>query len=303
MLRTRLGNLNGHSPAVFVQECLLWFAFLIGLLGGLEYLSSTLRGLTDRVGYVDIGERLQGAVIFGALVQVFPIHDLYHLWWASIPAVGPVLARLESHTGISDRKIQPMIRMVAIALIVFLAGCVASKATSEYFEAPKSTIISGSKLSRVQSERIVPPILLMSAVQDAVGALPAINLCADGLYIGIGQKLDLRSPFFIDWGSKFSTNLNEINVQELLLVDNAIVIFCPKQSPYPPNNLKVLGDSLDRFGYLLIEPKFCHQKNEPARGRDSNLVLGVSSTVFSEVERLVSSNLQPCIEVTTPNIS
>jgi hypothetical protein len=164
-------------------------------------------------------------VALAALVQIYPMAGPRYLWWAAVPALGPVVHLLKKFTLPGSRR--ALVGVLAVAILVPSAA---------------QSLWRTVNVERVSIENI--PVLdhmladtqfvkahgwNLNAVQgylEREGNPPIMNMCQDGLYSTLSAHQTLPDPYFVFWA--YPRDVFDYAARdELVYITRPIMWWCP----------------------------------------------------------------------------
>jgi hypothetical protein len=136
------------------------------------------------------------ALVIGlsALIQLYPAHDAFHLWW-----ITPIL--VIALVGVIDKQIAIRVRPIVFLSVLTIFASIVTQIPyltnpREHFEAP---VLAGM-LGDEQSVRVVNQStkMLSSVPKDSY-----VNFdCVDGLYSVLGGNFQAKNANMVGWGKQ-----------------------------------------------------------------------------------------------------
>jgi hypothetical protein len=239
------------------QESVLWTLFLLTLAKALIVCIELAKSSNRKEAISDHRVLLQLAVVIGGLVQVFPVSDWYHLWWAITPATGPIVGWLGKRPR-SNTRTGTYASTIFLGLLSFIfVSLITVKASKEYVDASTIRILNKSLMHPEDFERIAPAMLLIQEVQDELGPKEILNVCRDGLYFGLSRKQRSNSPFFVTWQMGIGVNRRSSETKSLTSSERPLVVFCVENGYSWDNDAEDLFQPFADSGYSLVTVEFC----------------------------------------------
>lgn len=276
----------------FVQETTLWVIAILGLAQGLLMLYSLAVWRRHKEVVPDLRRHLQMAVALGGFVQIFPISDWYHLWWAVVPAIGFIVAEHAPEPSIGWISSIGYRRLIVGGALIVLLSSLANKLSRDFVDVSSIKILSGSKMQRQEVEAIVPTMLLVQETQSVSGHKSVLNVCRNGLYLGLGETVKLISPFYVSWGSGIGIDLSSAESVSYASETRPIVIYCVSPNYSWDTDQSELFTTFLRLGYRLLAIDFCSKPIDKPQ-----LFVGLPNDVDVESNLYFNSKLQVCVRV------
>lgn len=202
---------------------------------------------------LDVGTRQYGwsrlfllGMGVAGLVQVFPVTDRRHLWWAVMPALGVLIAPL--FEAMSRRRKAAATCLVLLLLVPQTASAAASNFNLRRHEAPNIPVLRGTLMS---DDFMTAFELQLKAVDDyrkEFGKRPVLNLCMDGLFATIGGEMKLPDPYYVYWSLPKQLWTWE-DRSKWVEEEKPFIWLCPPASDY-----EAIATS---FGYRTIPKDVC----------------------------------------------
>lgn len=274
----------------FVQETILWVCIILGVAQGFLMLYSLARlRRQDRVA-TDLRLHLQLAIVLGGFVQVFPVSDWYHLWWAVAPAIGFIVAEYAPEAStwwFSSIKYRAGI--IGGVLIILLSS-LAIKLSQDFVDSSSVRILRGSKMLRHEFEAIAPTMLFIQEIQTLAGSKSVMNICDNGIYLGLGEKVKLISPFYVSWSPRVGIDLSSSETSSFVREDKPIIIYCvSSDNSWESDRFNLFTEFLP-LGYTLVSVSFCDTPVE-----EPQLFVGFSNDMDILSDSNFDSNPQLCV--------
>jgi len=282
------------------QETALFAIVILGSLISLSRIVKFFRRRSERRSS-DFANAIRAAIVAGALVQIFPQPDWYHLWWAALPAMASVIATYfpnQSSARSSDRFALRAVCAVALVLAVF---SLTIKFTRSYVDASEISILSGSKMNSRQYEEIIPTMAALQKVQANVGSRSVVNICSMGLYIGLGKQVDFVSPYFVswEWGRGVGVSLRAPRTLSFLREKSPFVVYCPLRGYDWGKDSADLFQPLAPLGYSLLRVESCNKPSWKFRVSPYDLAVAVPKRQVDEFKFTSSQSKDFCTKVLT----
>lgn len=274
----------------FVQETTLWVFVILGVAQGLIMLRSLAISWWQKKVVTDTRHLLRLAIALGGFVQVFPVSDWYHVWWAVVPAIGLIVgeyAREPSKGWLSSIGYRALV--VGSALIV-LASSLAIKLSRDFVDSSSINILSGSKMLRREFEVIAPTMLLVQEIQIALGPKSVMNICGNGLYFGLGETVKLVSPFYVSWSSGARVDLSGSETASFVRGTRPIIIYCVAADYLWETDPSDFFTNFSPLSYRLVTIDFCDKPTEKPQ-----LFVGLPNEVDVVLNTHSDLNLRVCV--------
>lgn len=204
----------------------------------------------------DLPRLLFIAMSLASLVQIFPITDYRHLWWAVFPAIYPATELLLKFLANSNFGKILIGGLVGLTVIAGIHGLMATLSIPRY-KLPGETF-DGMLARRDVFLTLDDNLRLKSDFEQSYGSRPSLNLCVDGLYAGLSGKVGFPDPYFVD-GWEFPTQVHdEAKQQEFVRKYQPFVWMCPPVvQPSVDESAPTALSVIQPFGYRLTARRKC----------------------------------------------
>ncbi len=133
-----------------------------------------------------------------AFVQIYPVAGPRYLWWAAVPALGPIVHLLQRFTLPGRRR--TLVGVLAIVVLVPIAAQQAWRTVhKERVSVPGVPVLEHMLMDKDLSTALVFNLEAAQAYIDREGNPPVLNLCADGLYSALSMDHSSPDPYFVFW--------------------------------------------------------------------------------------------------------
>ena len=259
--------LNGAKRIVYYFSLVLSPLFLTWLLGGngkfgpLEPKLFLWAVVPSAVVFIpaavhellraDVNELLEENIVFisvafSGLIQIFPVVDRRHLWWAALPMVGYLLNKIFlSLSRVSGILFIAIIGTLLVPQTVTLAVSSLSSDRTVMNSVPS---LKGSLLDR---DFYIAFELQLQAVHDyqvTHGAKSVLNLCMDGYFAAVGDRFELPDPYYVLW-SLPKQRWTEEERKKYVAETKPLIWICPPVVDY--------AATASAYGYRLIPMDVC----------------------------------------------
>lgn len=172
--------------------------FLWGVvLGGILFLSIFMKTLETAGAEKIFGYFVLVAFGLGSLVQVFPVADRRHLWWAAIPGIFLLTSLIPKQ---SRQKTHLFGSFILVATLAIPAFSHAKSTLSETrVEIKTSKILKGMLVSKDFYAAFDSSFLMINDLERIRGSRSVLNLCADGLFATAGSRYAYPDPYYVYW--------------------------------------------------------------------------------------------------------
>lgn len=136
-----------------------------------------------------------------SLVQYFPVVDSRHVWWATLPTIAPTLAAM-SHF-LAKKQLQVAFGLALLLPVGFQSWNSTKETLAEKrYPVPEIPVLKRMLISEDLSKALGTRFEAIADFQKMNGAHPVLNLCKDGLYSSVGQRIDFPDPYYVYWTFK-----------------------------------------------------------------------------------------------------
>jgi hypothetical protein len=204
----------------------------------------------DRIKNTEISKRFPLTVLcaisLGSLLQVFPMVDRRHLWWATLPALVLLLDQIHRH----QRKEVKRTFVVLLSVFLLFPSLAHAHATLEVERVyvPNAEVLNGMLVSKDFNAAFGGYIDLIAQFQDIHGDRPVLTFCADGLFTTLGRSLRQPDPYFVYW--VFPKDVYDHEARQVFIREFRPMIWvCWPYVDYER--------SLSNFGYRIVRRPGC----------------------------------------------
>lgn len=186
------------------------------------------------------------AIAAGSLLQVFPMVDRRHLWWATLPALAMVLDAIFSQKSRKTRKFS--VALLSVALVIPAIDNAKTTLNVKREEVKNSEQLSGMLVTKDFNAAFGGYIDLIEQFQNIHGDKPVLSLCADGLFTAFGRSLLQPDPYFLYWmfpKPVYNNDARQVFIQKL----RPMLWICWPYIDYEP--------TLANYGYRLVNRPSC----------------------------------------------
>jgi hypothetical protein len=172
--------------------------FLWGVvLGGILFLSSFMKALETKETETVFGYFVLVAFGLGSLIQVFPVVDRRHLWWATFPGIFLLLSLIPKPSRPKVHFLGSTILVVALAIPAYSHA--KSTLSETRVEIKTSSVLKGMLVSKDFYAAFDSSFSMINELERIHGNRAVINLCADGLFATSGSNYIYPDPYFVYW--------------------------------------------------------------------------------------------------------
>ena len=155
-------------------------------------------GISDGTGDPDERLWLYGSmwlVGLAAFVQIYPVAGPRYLWWATVPALGPVVHLLRRFTLPGPRR--ALVGGLAIAVLLPIAVQQAWHTLhEERVSIPDVPVLEHMLMSVEYAQALSANLESVQAYLESHGHPPVLSLCMDGLYSTLSPNRATPDPYF-----------------------------------------------------------------------------------------------------------
>ena len=205
---TRFGDGGGYPHFFINGYAILWVCFFsliysapYSLLEVRKFVKQrNITGLLDRKEQTSFAQTYCLLLGIASSVQLYPLLDARHVWWALIPSTGPAFGFIISRFSPSQHR-NLKVSTIFLLLLVFSQGLVSIYATTTTprIKLEGVPIIEGSLISLVEYPGRFSSIFLAKQYLDQYQDRPIINMCPDGIYSSLTNSIKMPDPYFVDW--------------------------------------------------------------------------------------------------------
>jgi len=136
----------------------------------------------------------------GSLIQLYPIVDVRHIWWALVPTVGLSLGGLLLSLNLGPTwKFKLVSALLVLILIVQATGSVRHNLETPRVKVDGIPILEGMLIDRQIYTESIEVINTAQPFLEKYSDRPIINLCPDGLYASLTSNTKSADPYFVEW--------------------------------------------------------------------------------------------------------
>jgi hypothetical protein len=186
------------------------------------------------------------SIAFCGLIQVYPVVDRRHLWWAALPMLGYLLNKLFL---VCTRK--SGILFIAIIGTLLVPQTVSLARASLNADRVAINSVPSLKGSLVDRDFFIAFDLQLQAVHDyqkTHGAKPVLNLCMDGYFATVGERFELADPYYVLW-SLPKQRWTEEKRKEFVTKTKPLMWLCPPVANFT--------ETAATYGYRVIPSDVC----------------------------------------------
>ncbi|MBC8365062.1 MAG: glycosyltransferase family 39 protein [Actinobacteria bacterium] len=182
-----------------------------------------------------------------ALIQIYPVAGPRYLWWAAVPALGPVIHMLRRFTLPGRRR--ALVGVMAVAVLVPMAAQQVWRTVhEERVSIPNVPVLEHMLMDKDLATALVSNIEVAQAYIDREVQPAVLNLCADGLYSTLSANHLSADPYFVFW--PFPEGAIDDEVRGRFIEDHRPLLWwCP---PAPDPHILVNGYNMR---LLPVDPK------------------------------------------------
>jgi hypothetical protein len=172
--------------------------FLWGVvLGGILCLSALLGKLETTATETIFGYFMLVAVGLGSLIQVFPVADRRHLWWAAIPGIFLLISLIPKRDNSRAHLVGSIILVVSLMVPAYSHAKATLSETR--VEMKTSNVLKGMLVSKDFYAAFDSSFSMIGDLERIHGPRAVLNLCADGLFATLGSRTIYPDPYFVYW--------------------------------------------------------------------------------------------------------
>jgi hypothetical protein len=136
----------------------------------------------------------------GSLIQLYPIVDVRHIWWALVPTVGLSLGGLLQSLNLGPTwKFKLVSVLLVLILTVQAIGSVRHNLQTPRVKVDGIPILEGMLIDRQIYTESIEVINTAQPFLEKYSDRPIINLCPDGLYASLTSNTKSADPYFVEW--------------------------------------------------------------------------------------------------------
>jgi hypothetical protein len=186
------------------------------------------------------------AIAAGSLLQVFPVLDRMHLWWATLPALAMVLDRIFSQKSRNTKNFS--VALLCVALVIPALDNAYTKLNVKREKVNSSEQLSGMLVSKDFNAAFGGYIDLVEQFQNIHGDKSILGLCRDGLFTSFGRSLSQPDPYFVYW--QFPKPVYDNDARQVFIQEHRPMLWiCWPYVDYEP--------TLANYGYRLVHRPSC----------------------------------------------
>jgi hypothetical protein len=172
--------------------------FLWGVvLGGILFLSSFMKTLETTETEKIFEYFVWVAIGLGSLVQVFPVADRRHLWWAALPGIFLLIGLIPKRSRPMGHLLGSIILVAALAIPAFSHA--KSTLSETRVEITSSRILKGMLVSKDFYAAFDSSFTMINELERIHGSRSVLNLCSDGLFATAASQYSYPDPYFVYW--------------------------------------------------------------------------------------------------------
>ncbi len=186
------------------------------------------------------------SIAFSGLIQIYPVVDRRHLWWAALPIAGYLLNKI--FLSCSRMSGILFIAIIATLLVPQTVTLARSSLNSDRTEIDSVPSLQGSLLDR---DFYIAFELQLRAVHDyqaTHGAKSVLNLCMDGYFATVGDRFELPDPYYVLWSLPKQLWTEEAR-KKYVAETKPLIWLCPPVANY--------AETASTFGYRVIPMDVC----------------------------------------------
>ena len=225
------------------------FPFVLGRRGSAQ---GGADGSEESGGFSSRSEGLW-LIALAALVQIYPVAGPRYLWWATVPALGPVVHLLRRLTLPGWRRV--LVGLLAVATLVPIAVQQAWRnAHAERVSMPGVPVLDRMLMDSEIATALAFNLDAAQAYIEREGQPPVLNLCADGLYSTLTSDHAAADPYFVFWSFPEGAIDDEVR-GEFINEHRPLMWWCP-----PAPDPKILASGYG-MRLLPVDPEI---RDDPA---------------------------------------
>jgi hypothetical protein len=160
-----------------------------------------------------------------SMVQVYPVSDPRHLWWAAIPSLGPAVWLLGQVAVNNKRRFALGIVSVAV-LVPSAGGQVLANFEEERISVVGVPVLDGMLVDHEVATTYLENMQLVSRYLEAHPQAPVLNMCSDGLFASLSENRSSPDPYFVFWPATAPAQ-NQESRARFIEEERPILWWCP----------------------------------------------------------------------------
>ena len=180
------------------------------------------------------------------LIQIFPVTDRRHLWWAVLPMIGGIALVL--HRRMDYKRFLLAGSLVVLLLLPQSVSNARTSLSLHRQEMPGVPVLNGLLVSDDFKQAFGFQFQSLQYYQHRYGNRPVLNLCMDGFFATIGGRFAMPDPYYVYWGfprAVWSDEARRAWVSEV----QPFIWLCPPISDF--------GDTATSYGYRVVPRDVC----------------------------------------------
>ena len=185
-------------------------------------------------------------IAFCGLIQVFPVVDRRHLWWAALPILGYLLDKVFSSFNRTSGII--FLAIIGILLVPQTVALARTSLNTERVAMKSVPTLQGSLVDKDFHSAFQLQLQAVNDYQSIHGAKPVLNLCMDGYFATVGAKFELADPYYVLWSFPKQRWTEEVR-RKFVAVTQPLIWLCPTVPKY--------AEMAETYGYRVVPRDVC----------------------------------------------
>lgn len=186
------------------------------------------------------------SISFCSLIQVYPVVDRRHLWWAVLPMLGYLLNKL----FLSCSRKSGIIFIAAIGTLLVPQTVTLARASLNSDRVTMNSVpsLKGSLVDKDFSTAFQLQLQAAHDYQLTHGSKSVLNLCMDGYFATIGNKFELSDPYYVLWSLPKQRWTEEAR-KKFAAKNQPLMWLCPPVANY--------AETAESYGYRVVPRDVC----------------------------------------------
>ena len=160
-----------------------------------------------------------------SLLQIFPVADSRHLWWAAVPALGTTMHLLSRFTLPGPRRC--LVGVLAVAVLIPVSTQQLWRTLhQERVSVADVAVLDHMLMDTEFAEALSSNLESVQLYLEREAHPPILNMCADGLYAALSPNRKAPDPYFVYWSFPEGT-IDDVKRGRFIEQFRPIVWWCP----------------------------------------------------------------------------
>ena len=186
------------------------------------------------------------SIAFCGLIQVYPVVDRRHLWWAALPMLGYLLNKI--FLVCTRRSGILFIAIIGTLLVPQTVALARTSLNTERVAMKAVPTLQGSLVDKDFHSAFQLQLQAVNDYQSIHGAKAVLNLCMDGYFATVGAKFELADPYYVLWSFPKQRWTEEVR-RKFVAETQPLIWLCPTVPNY--------AEMAETYGYRVVPRDVC----------------------------------------------